>query len=365
MLKQYLPELSGEEWRIVVWHQGGNIDLPNRYFRNKRPMCFEWEDASIPVIYRQATILSHRLPFNQDNLILPQMRRTYQQVMSRLGGSPDCVWTVTLSSALLWDYFQQRERLSIPFFLQEHSSSLNMHLRKSYKRELAFDLPSRMRQVVVVAERQLSQFTALSPEFCCRIIWNAVDPLFLNQGNKTPDPDLLLFVGRLSQEKGLVRLIDAFSIALHHKPKLRLRIVGYGGQEHELRNQVKALGLERAVEFTGAKNSESIVNLLDEAGIFILPSYYENCPVALLEAQSRGVPSMVTINGGSEKVLLPGNGMAVEDLGSGQQLAASILEISNCLADFDRTEIRTRSLAAFAPEVFARKMYELIKEVMA
>ena len=364
IMKKYLPELSGKPWKIVVWNEQLPIDMPNRFIRGITPKNEIWNDEGVTVLRRQATIISHRLKIDQGSFIVSNMKHTYQEAKTLLGGDPDCVWTVTLSSALLWNRFQNIFSINIPFFLQEHSGPLSMHLKTSCNQKSAKILPNFMPEVAVVADRQLEEFKNISDKFNCRVVWNAVDKVFLKSESNSQMPEnQLLYVGRLAHEKGIDRLLKGFAIALESRPGLQLGIVGYGEQEKEMKSLTESLRLQDSVRFLGGVSPLRISKMLEKTNVFVLPSRYENCPVSLLEAQVKGVPCLVTENGASELVLLPGNGLSVKDDGSGRQLAQGILKIFEQLSSFDRLEIQKRALSEFSPEVFAKKMFSLIEEV--
>ncbi len=363
IMQHWLPQLSGQDWTIIVWHETTPVDLPNRYLRRVSPKNFEWKDGEVLVKHRQSTILSHRLWFDQSLFLVGNMKVTYKKIVDLLGGAPDCVWTVTLSSAILWNYFESSQQLRIPFFLQEHSNPLSMHLKKKHKVKAARSLVKRVSEVVVVADRQIREFSDLCKDYDCRVVWNAVDPVFLDTFLGMPVKKSMIYVGRLSGEKGLYRLIEAVKLVVRKLPKFKLSIIGSGQLEEELRLTVKRLNLETVVKFYGSKTSTQISSMLEEHEVFVLPSYYENCPVSLLEAQVKGLPCLVTKNGASEKVLLNGNGIVVEDDGSGKQLADGILEIFEDISSYDRDDIKRRSVKEFSPGVFALRMYNLIKEL--
>jgi glycosyltransferase involved in cell wall biosynthesis len=363
-MRDYLPGISNDDWRMVVWHEGPEIDLPNRLFRNRTPKNFNWNDDGISVLYRQSLILSHRLPFNQNLIRCGNMENTYQEISDILDGPPDCVWTVTLSSAILWDWFSNRLGINVPFFLQEHSVPLSMHLKKKHKILAAKILPARMKNVAVVADRQIKEFTDISTDYTCRIIWNSVDEVFMNPASKVPINNSIVFVGRLSKQKGLVRLLRACSLLKKENIDFSLDIIGFGEMENELKIIVKDLKLEDAINFQGPKTAVEIAEILDSSALFVLPSVYENCPVSLLEAQIKGVPCLVTENGASEKVLLPGNGLSVREDGSGKELSRGLLRMLQGISKYNRKEIRERAIKKFSPNVFAKKMYELMKEEM-
>ncbi|MDD2966951.1 MAG: glycosyltransferase [Desulfovibrionaceae bacterium] len=109
---------------------------------------------------------------------------------------------------------------------------------------------------------------------------------------------LIINVGRLVPNKNQQCLIKAFALVVQQVPEARLRIVGEGALEAELRAQVQALpALHGKVEFAGG--------ILDvrphyaEARIFCLSSVKEGQPNVLLEAMCSGLPVVTTNAGGA------------------------------------------------------------------
>lgn len=102
----------------------------------------------------------------------------------------------------------------------------------------------------------------------------------------TPEAIVIGFIGRFSIEKNLYFLIDSFGKALHTLPELRLVLVGTGLEEFELRNVVKAKGIENNVLFCGIRYD--VEKVLSGFDIFVLPSFTEGLSTSLLEAMSCG-----------------------------------------------------------------------------
>lgn len=96
------------------------------------------------------------------------------------------------------------------------------------------------------------------------------------------------FVGRLSPEKNLPTLLDAFIKMSKHANKTKLMIIGTGPMEEKLRTTSMDRGMKGKVIFTGARLD--VNRLLSAIDIFVLPSYTEGCPMALLEAMAAGKP---------------------------------------------------------------------------
>jgi glycosyltransferase involved in cell wall biosynthesis len=94
-------------------------------------------------------------------------------------------------------------------------------------------------------------------------------------------------LGRLSREKGMDLLIEAFALAAARHPQWWLRIYGEGVEREALESQAVRLGISSRVELAGwTRHPERDLRAAD---IFALPSRYEGFPNALLEAMSVGL----------------------------------------------------------------------------
>ncbi len=112
----------------------------------------------------------------------------------------------------------------------------------------------------------------------------------------------LLYVGRLSPEKGLVTVLEA----LRHIPELMLKIAGRGPDEERLRSYVRTHAMAQ-VEFLGFQSTERLGILRQHAEAVILPTMsYENASGALLEAMAQGVPCLATRIGGNPELVEDG-----------------------------------------------------------
>lgn len=111
-----------------------------------------------------------------------------------------------------------------------------------------------------------------------------------------------LYFGRLSHEKGLNTLIEAF----RQMPDLPLKIVGTGPEEKELIDYVHSNKLKN-IEFMGFKTGDALKKLTSEASFVIVPSeWYENNPMTIIEAYSMGVPVIGANIGGIPEILPDG-----------------------------------------------------------
>lgn len=137
----------------------------------------------------------------------------------------------------------------------------------------------------------------------------------------------ILYVGRLSWEKGVDRLIKAFA-QMKNNEGWHLDLVGDGPQGQELKNLVKENKLEKKVTFHGLQ--KDTVPFYNQASIFVLPSYIEGFPNAMCEAMSAGLPVVCFDSIPYESIIETGeNGIVAkaDDIGDlAKQLDALILD---------------------------------------
>lgn len=100
----------------------------------------------------------------------------------------------------------------------------------------------------------------------------------------------LVFVGWLVRDKGIWELINAVS-KLSLRYDITLNIAGGGTLDKSLREYVKEKELVN-VHFHGWLDHAEVTNLLDKSDVFVLPTYVEGFPNALLEAMARGLPAI-------------------------------------------------------------------------
>lgn len=110
---------------------------------------------------------------------------------------------------------------------------------------------------------------------------------------------IIIFIGRLTEQKGVKYLIESFE-KLEIKEKY-LIILGDGELKETLKNMVFSLGIDDKVLFAGRK--KNVLPYLQIADIFVLPSFSEGLPISLLEAMACGLPVIVSKVGGNVDVV--------------------------------------------------------------
>ena len=181
------------------------------------------------------------------------------------------------------------------------------------------------RQVTRPAYRGAALVVALSPrmrDLALRggatpervvVIPNGIDPAEIGLDERAPPPPRapnprleLLYVGRLSVEKGVDVLIAAAGLLKADGVAFRLRLVGGGPEEGHLRAQVTQLQLDRDVAFLGPVPRLTLGPLYQSADVVCLPSRSETLPTVALEAMTAGVAVVGSAVGGIPFVIEEG-----------------------------------------------------------
>ena len=103
---------------------------------------------------------------------------------------------------------------------------------------------------------------------------------------------VLLHVGRFNAVKNHTFLIDIFEEVLKRNPNSRLILVGDGDLKADIEDKINQRNLTDRVKCLGLRND--IPDLMQAADVFVMPSLHEGLPVSLIEAQSSGLPCIVS-----------------------------------------------------------------------
>jgi len=111
----------------------------------------------------------------------------------------------------------------------------------------------------------------------------------------------LLYAGRISKEKNLHLLANAFNKLSKERDDIKLQIVGDGPYKEEMESLLKL----SQVEFSGYKSREDLAKIYSDADLFVFPSTTDTFGNVILEAQACGTPVIVTNSGGPMENIVP------------------------------------------------------------
>lgn len=136
-----------------------------------------------------------------------------------------------------------------------------------------------------------------------------------------------LFVGRLSQLKGGVPLIEAMARVHARLPEAELAVIGDGDTRPRLERMVAEAGLQGAVRFLGFRSQDEVREAMAAADFLVLPSFAEGVPVTLMEAMASGLPVIASQVAGVSELVEDGVSGYATPPGDVETLAARMIAL--------------------------------------
>jgi len=196
---------------------------------------------------------------------------------------------------------------------------------------------------------------------------NPVDERFFNIKRRS-EPGRILCTGWINERKNTLGAIEAFSAIVSRYPQARLIIAGQAKEQDyfdRVKQAIEQNKISDKVELLGHINHLRLVQELERADVFLLPSKQENSPMAIEEAMAAGVPVVVSNRCGMPYMVEEGkNGYLIDP--------ESTENISDCLARLLESEQLCRQMGQeghqiavkrFYPETVAEKTVEVYKLV--
>ena len=136
--------------------------------------------------------------------------------------------------------------------------------------------------------------------------WDGVDLSSFRGMYALPEEKIIMYVGRIVQEKGLGVLLEAVPGVLAEHPEAKFVIAGSGDLIESLRRRAWELGVGAMVLFTGFIPDDDRDRLYKVADCAVFPSLYEPFGIVALEAMAAKAPVVVSLGGGLQEVVQHG-----------------------------------------------------------
>jgi glycosyltransferase involved in cell wall biosynthesis len=239
--------------------------------------------------------------------------------------------------------------LKVKHILTIHAADLFFLKRLPFKTIIANFIVKQCDKITVVSSHLYEELLQLVSPGYLEGIKNKVEiiPMGIHVSSMRPDKDktelkkehnvqaknILLFIGRLVEKKGLIYLLKAVQKIIIRNSDIELIICGDGPLRKELEQIVRKDGLDNIVRFVGYTQGGRKKNYLALADILIVPSIItksgdtEGLPVVVLEGLAAGKSIIGTDVGGLGDVIRDGeNGFLIEQKNS-DQIADKVLEL--------------------------------------
>lgn len=253
---------------------------------------------------------------NVINLQAPRIRNSLFKIIAVIKKEkPSIVFTTANHLNIYVALFRQFFPEKIKFIAREssvvsintkrapHPGIYNWLLKKFYKRFNCIISQSEFMQKDLIENYHIKKEKTV-------VINNAVENAAQTQAKYLFTTAKFVTIARLSEEKGIKRLINAvvklpFSFTYH--------IIGEGSEKESLRQLIKSLDAENKI-FLEVQKDKPFAGM-EDAHLFLMGSYYEGFPNTVLEAGSYGIPVIAyDVAGGINEIITDGeNGFLVKE----------------------------------------------------
>lgn len=164
-----------------------------------------------------------------------------------------------------------------------------------------------------------------------KVLHNAIDPdefsydsSFKERFGLNKNAKVVLFLGRITLQKGPDYFLTTARKVLEHNPDVFFVVAGSGDMEKQIINQAIDLGIENRVIFTGFLRGREHNDIYQMADLFVMPSVSEPFGLTALEALQRGTPILISKQSGVAEVV---NHCLKTDFWDVNQMANKILAV--------------------------------------
>jgi glycosyltransferase involved in cell wall biosynthesis len=192
-----------------------------------------------------------------------------------------------------------------PYIVHLHGGGFSRFHDESgtLRRRLIRDTLAHAALVIALSEEWRERLLRICPTAKVEVLHNAVAIPDIRGLRRIEEHEpTILFLGHLLREKGVYDLVHAFALIAKKFPRAKLVLGGIGDVE-TVRQLATRLEIPERVSCPGWLGPERKSAALERSLVFILPSYTEGMPMALLEAMSWGLPVIATPVGGIPQVV--------------------------------------------------------------
>ncbi|HVT81102.1 MAG TPA: glycosyltransferase family 4 protein, partial [Phycisphaerae bacterium] len=197
-----------------------------------------------------------------------------------------------------------------PLVLQIHSTELDRAGAAANARIMEIERQGMMAADRVIAvsyktKTQLIEKYGIDPQKI-EVVYNATDAVPPPPAEKAPlrkKQKTVLFLGRLTQQKGPDYFLRAAQKVLSVEPDVKFVVAGKGDLLDDLKELAAELGIKKKVVFTGFLKKDPVQKAFRAADVYVMPSLSEPFGIAPLEALAHDVPVIISKQSGVAEVL--------------------------------------------------------------
>jgi glycosyltransferase involved in cell wall biosynthesis len=173
--------------------------------------------------------------------------------------------------------------------------------------------------------------------------------------------DLIGYVGRLNEEKGILSLLEAIPQVVRERPHLRFIIIGEGRLREEVLRSLDTNNIARHVELVPWVSHRELPTWLNKFKLLVIPSYTEGLPNVMLEAMACGTPVLATPVGGVPDVIEDGKTGFLMNTNTSECIARNIIR---AISNPDLEEISKNAYAYVRKEFTRNRAFEAWRQIL-
>jgi glycosyltransferase involved in cell wall biosynthesis len=257
-----------------------------------------------------------------------------------------------------------KRELGVPVVLTEHTGPFGILTETRAMRRRVRRVLAEADRVVAVSNFLKRAILEAVPELrrSIEVVPNGVDPaIFHPRPDLCAEPPTVLWIGFFGALKRPLLALTAFASALRRMPNLRLRMIGRGPLEKELRLAVSAGDLGASVTIEDYQDREALAQLLASARAVLVTSAIETFSLVAAEALSAGTPVVSTRCGGPEEIVTaPWHGRLADN--TSEALAEALVAV--LAGDFCPERLHAEAVRRFGIGVVSRSIRAVYEDLV-
>lgn len=129
--------------------------------------------------------------------------------------------------------------------------------------------------------------------------------LFCIKKNYKKRDNIIGYIGRFSEEKGIINFVESIPLLKRNLPEYSFFIGGEGPLRNDIENKLNLLEMKN-INFIGWIDHQRLAEYLNELNLLVLPSFTEGLPNIMLEAFACGTPVLATPVGAIPDIIIDG-----------------------------------------------------------
>lgn len=206
-----------------------------------------------------------------------------------------------------------------------------------------------------------------------KVIPNSVDTTYFRPGNRSMEPNTILYFGTIIRKKGVLELAEIFNIIAKEKPKAKIIFAGKDVKDKFTGRSTKELiegkfspAAEKNAAWLGVLPYEEVLEQVSSANVVVLPSFAEALPMTWIEAMAIKKAMVTSDIGWAKEVMIDGETGFTVDPKDHQLYAERILQLlmEPALAKRMGKAARKQVMKKFSTEVVVEENIRFYEKVI-